>query len=62
MSASAHPRSPATLRSASRSTCLRPGNLVSRDDLSTGTHLRGSAQSHATPRAHGCMSSWPMTR
>eukprot|EP00965_Chrysotila_dentata_P168549 5566105-Pleurochrysis_carterae.AAC.1 len=62
MSASCHSRSAATSRSARLSSCRLPGKRVPLEDLRTGSHRVGFAQSHITPRAHGCSASWPSTR
>eukprot|EP00965_Chrysotila_dentata_P008805 286914-Pleurochrysis_carterae.AAC.1 len=62
MSSSCHASSAATARSASRFSCRTPGNVVPRVDRRTGTQRAGSAQSHTTPRAQGCIVSWPSTR
>eukprot|EP00965_Chrysotila_dentata_P075007 2477959-Pleurochrysis_carterae.AAC.1 len=61
MSSSCHPSFAAASRSASRFSCLSPGNLVCRVERRTGTQCPGSAQSHTTPRAHGCIVSCPRT-
>eukprot|EP00965_Chrysotila_dentata_P139469 4611499-Pleurochrysis_carterae.AAC.1 len=61
MSVSGHCSTAAAARSAARSSRRGPSNVVWRDDRCTGVHLRGSAQSQTTPRAHGAMSDCSMT-
>eukprot|EP00965_Chrysotila_dentata_P183687 6065004-Pleurochrysis_carterae.AAC.1 len=52
MSSSGQRNSAAAARSAARSNWRAPGKVVWRVDLATGTHLRGSLQSHTMPRPH----------
>eukprot|EP00965_Chrysotila_dentata_P105672 3490400-Pleurochrysis_carterae.AAC.1 len=57
MSRSPHASVSAAARSASRSSCLVPANLVVRSDRRTGRQSVGSAQSHTIPLAHRGISS-----
>eukprot|EP00965_Chrysotila_dentata_P045833 1523391-Pleurochrysis_carterae.AAC.1 len=61
ISASGHPSASAAPRRAARSSCLAPGNTVSRVDRVTGTHRRGSLQSQIRPRAQSGISSCSTT-
>eukprot|EP00965_Chrysotila_dentata_P095479 3155648-Pleurochrysis_carterae.AAC.1 len=61
MSSSCQRRAAAAARRAARSSCLLPMNVVCRVDLCTGSHRRGSAQSHTMPLAHGAISDCSMT-
>eukprot|EP00965_Chrysotila_dentata_P055690 1847261-Pleurochrysis_carterae.AAC.1 len=62
MFSSSQPSSAAVRRNATRSICRSPGKRVFRVEGITGTHRRGSRQSHTTPCAHRCSSSCPITR
>eukprot|EP00965_Chrysotila_dentata_P070601 2333992-Pleurochrysis_carterae.AAC.1 len=61
MSSSCQCSASAAFRSACRSSYRRPGNAVARVERVTGTQRAGSAQSHMTPLAHGCIVSYPST-